>query len=115
MDPPDEVCTILRTPRPARRLGQSDRADDVDRRVELRVGDRAPHVDLGGQVEHHLGPVLGEDGDQVGVDDVGLDEDVRPGCRRRCSRFAARPVAEIVEADDACARRRAGGRPASSR
>ena len=33
------------------------------------------HVDLGGQVEHHLGAVLLEDGVEVGGDDVGLDEE----------------------------------------
>ncbi len=63
--------------RPAGRLGQAHRADDVDRGVELRVGHRVPHVDLGGQVEHHLRAVLVEDGLQVGRHDVGLDEDVR--------------------------------------
>ncbi|ELP47849.1 hypothetical protein D522_02602 [Mycobacterium avium subsp. paratuberculosis S5] len=36
-----------------------------------------PHVDLGGQVEHHLRAVFVEDGLQVGGHDVGLDEHVR--------------------------------------
>ncbi len=43
----------------------------------MRVGHRVPHVDLGRQVEHHLRPVLVEDGLQIGGHDVGLDEDVR--------------------------------------
>ena len=76
MDPPDEVCTTLRTPVAARRFGQAHRADDVDRSVELRVGHRAPHVDLRRQVEHHLGPVLVEDRVQIRGHDVRLDEDV---------------------------------------
>ena len=42
----------------------------------MRVGHRVPHVDLRGQVEHHLGPVLVEDGVQIRGHDVGLDEDV---------------------------------------
>ena len=29
--------------------------DDVDRRIEHRVGDRDPHVGLGGEVEHDVG------------------------------------------------------------
>ena len=42
----------------------------------MRVGHRVPDVDLGGQVKHHLGPVLVEDGVQIRGHDVGLDEDV---------------------------------------
>ena len=63
-------------PGQAGRFGQPHRADDVDRGVELRVGHRAPHVDLRRQVEHHLGPVLVEDRVQIRGDDVRLDEDV---------------------------------------
>lgn len=35
-----------------------------------------PHVDLGGEVKHHLRAVLVEDGLQIRGHDVGLDEDV---------------------------------------
>ncbi len=56
------------------RLGEPHRADDIDGGVGLRVGDRVAHVDLGGQVEDHLGPGLREQTTKVCVDDVGLDE-----------------------------------------
>ena len=59
-----------------RRFGQPHRTDDVDRGVELWVGHRVAHVDLGSQVEHHLGTVLVEDGVQVRGHDVRLDKDV---------------------------------------
>ncbi|CNH16485.1 Uncharacterised protein [Mycobacterium tuberculosis] len=36
-----------------------------------------PHVDLRGQVEDHLGPVLVEDAVEIRGDDVRLDEHVR--------------------------------------
>ena len=99
MDPPDEVCTTLRTPAAARRLGQPHGADDVDAGVELRVVHRVADVDLRGQVEHHLGPGFAEQRDQVGVDDVGLDE-LEVGMSLGAVEVRAAPGAEVVDADD---------------
>ena len=58
----------------SRGFGETHGADHVDRCVELRVGHRVPHVDLRGQVEHHLRAVLVEDRLQIGGHDVGLNE-----------------------------------------
>ncbi len=74
----------------ARRLCETDRADDVDRRVELRVVHRARDRDLRGQVEDDLRFRVGEQPDQVGVDDVGLGEleagvPLAPGRGSRCA------------------------------
>ena len=59
---------------PPRCLGQSDGAHHVDRRVELRIGHRTAHVNLGGEVVDHLGGDLGQQPDQIRVDDIGLDQ-----------------------------------------
>ncbi len=100
--------------RAASGLGEPDRADDVDRRVELRIVDRAADVDLGGQVEDHLGLGVGEQPDQVGVDDVGLGE-VEVGGALRLAEVLAAPRTEVVDAEDASGRPPAGGLPASIR
>ena len=66
----------------------------------MRVGHRVPHVDLGGQVEHHLGLVLAEDGLQVGGDDVGLDEgEVR--IAGQVVEVGGPPRGVVVQTDDA--------------
>ena len=72
------------------RLGEPHRADDIDRGVELRVGDGVAHVDLGGQVEDHLGPGVGEQSEEVGADDVGLGEIEVGGALGR-TMFSLRP------------------------
>ena len=59
---------------PAGGLGQTHGADDVDRRVELRIVDRTRDRDLGGEVEDDLRLGVGQQPDQIGVDDVGLGE-----------------------------------------
>ena len=64
MDPPDDVCTHLADAGLPGRLGEPHRADDIDRRVELGVRHGVAHVDLSGQVEHHLGPGVGEQSDR---------------------------------------------------
>jgi hypothetical protein len=56
------------------RLGEPHRADDIDGRVDLWIGDGTANVDLGGQMEDHLRPGLSEQTEKVGVDDVGLGE-----------------------------------------
>ena len=62
----------------ARRLGGGehvDRAEDVDAGVVRGVGHRAAHVDLGAEVEHHLGlPVGAEVAHGIAVAHVGLHE-----------------------------------------
>jgi hypothetical protein len=77
-------------------------ADDVDHRVELRVGNGVTDVDLRGQVENHLGPGVGEQCDEVGADDVGLGELEAVVPLRRDDVLAA-AGAQIVDADNAVA------------
>ena len=85
--------------RPPRGLGKPHGTDDVDRRVELRVGHRLADVDLRGEVEHHLGPGLANERDQVGVDDIGLDE-LEVGMLLGAVEVRAAPGAEVVDADN---------------
>lgn len=59
------------------RFGQPQGTDDIDRGVELRIGHRMADVDLRRQMKNHFGPVLLENCLQVGVHDVGFDEDMR--------------------------------------
>ena len=56
-------------------------------------------VDLRGEVEHHLGPGLANERDQVGVDDVGPDER-EIGMLPRAVEVRAAPGAEVVDADN---------------
>ena len=57
------------------------------------------HGDLGGEVEDHLRPNVGEKTDEVGVDDVGLDE-LEVGVPVGLTEVGAAARAEVVEADD---------------
>ena len=57
-----------------------------------------PHVDLRGQVEHHLGPVLAEDGVQVGVDDVRFHERIL-GVADQVLDVGRAAAGEVVQAD----------------
>ena len=84
--------------RAASGLRETDRADDVDRRVELRIVDRARDGDLGGQVEDDLRLRVGEQPDQVRVNDVGLGEVELRGPLRLAEVLAA-PRAEVVDAE----------------
>ena len=97
-----------------RGVGDPHGADHVDRRIELRVGHRVAHVDLSGQVEHHLRLVLAEDGRQIGGDDVRLDEGELGGVDQVLE-IGGPPGGVVVQTDDACARRSATGRLASTR
>ena len=71
----------------AGRLEQRGRADDVDRRVERGVLDRAPDVDLGREVVDHLGARgLEGRGDRAGVGDAAfVQRRARRPARRRGS------------------------------
>ena len=55
-------------------VGQADDREDVGLGVVERVGDGVADVDLGGEVEHDLGPDTGQQFVEVDVEDVGLDE-----------------------------------------
>ena len=80
-------------------FGQSDGADNVHRRIELRIGHRMPDIDLGRQVEDHLGPVLVEDRLQIGGDDIGFDEEeIR--LIGQMLEVGGPPRGEIVQTDD---------------
>ena len=88
----------LANPGQAGGLGHPYRAHDIDGGVELRIRHRTTDVDLSGQVVDHLGLGFGQQPDQVGVHDIGLDE--------RESIVATGPVqiahpagTEIVDAD----------------
>jgi len=83
-----------------RGFGKAHGADHVDRRVELRVGHRAPHIDLRGQVEHHLQAMLVEDRLQIGVDDIGLDEG-ELGIADQVLEVGGPPGGVVVQPDDA--------------
>ena len=80
-------------------LGESHRSDDVHRRVERWVLDRVAHGDLGGEVEDHLRPNVGEQTDEVGVDDVGLDE-LEVGLLLGFVEVGAAARAEVIDASD---------------
>jgi hypothetical protein len=84
---------------PAGGFGQPHGAHHVDRGVERRVVDRIPHRDLGGQVEHHFRPGFAEQPDQVGIDDVALDE-LEMSTPLGPAEVLASPGAEVVHADD---------------
>lgn len=80
-------------------FGHPYRTHDIDGGVELRIRYRTPDIDLGGQVVHNLGLGFGQQTDQVGADDIGLDEFERS--------VGAGPLkigqparTEIVDADD---------------
>ena len=85
---------------PPRGLGETHGADHVDRRVELRVSHRVPHIDLRGQVEHHFRAMLVEDRRQIGVDDIGLDES-ELGIVDQVLEVGSPPGGVIIQADDA--------------
>lgn len=55
-------------------FGHPNGAHDIDGGVELRIRYRTPDIDLGGQVVDNLGLGFGKQPDQVGADDIGLDE-----------------------------------------
>ena len=96
--------------RPPCGLGQPHGTDDIDRRVELRVGHRLADVDLRGEMEHHLRLGFGEKPDQVGVDDIGLDE-LEVAMLLGAVEVRAAAGTEVVDADNDV-RLRAGGLPA---
>ena len=91
-----EEFTTRRDAGAARGLEHVDRAADVDLRVERRVGDRAADVDLGREVEDHVGRRGGDErGDALGVADVGLVQHGAAGERALEVGGAAR--GEVVE------------------
>ena len=96
MAPPVEVFTTRADPGVKRGPEHVDRAADVDERVVGGVLDRLAHVDLRGQVEHHLGPdALEQVAHRVGVADVELRQ-LGPGGERRLDvlALAGRDVVE---------------------
>ena len=89
---------LERAPVLQRRLQHDQRAHHVGAHELARPGDRAVHVALGGQVQHGVGPVLGEGRVHRGrIGDVGLHEAVA-GRRRRFGHGARiGGVGELVE------------------
>src|SRR3546814_9962348 len=86
----------------ARGFQQRQRAHDVGLHEGARAVDRAVDVALGGEVDHRVGPVLGQQAvDQVAVADVALDENMRRVVLQRRKRIEVARVREGVEVDHA--------------
>src|SRR5690606_11943246 len=78
------------------RAGHGDGAEDVRGRVAGRVVDTDPHVDLGGEMEDHLGGETGEDRGRVVVPEVE-DLEVGPALVECRGQIALAATAEIVD------------------
>ena len=89
---------LERAPVLQRRLQQHIGADDIGLDEGRGAGDGAVHVALGGQMDHRVGPVLGEGGGHGrGVADVGLQELIMAGFGDVRRGAEARRIGQLVD------------------
>src|SRR4051794_5568805 len=93
----------LAGPGAAARLRDVDRAENVEARVEQRVGDADPYVDLRGEVADDFGLRRGDDVDEPRFGHVGAGERERTGALAvdpaRLGEVAQRAAGQVVDAD----------------